>query len=90
MHTLFGLNRLVQAFGETPTVHRTACKFIDQHDLVIFDHVIAVAQEHFVGAEGLIDMVDNRDAARIVERAALWENAHFKQQFLRNLVPLFR
>ena len=78
---LFGLQRLVQAFGITPARHHAAGEFVDDDDLAVADDVILVAREQRVGAQRLIDVVDDGDVLDVVERFTL-ELAGVAQQRL--------
>ncbi len=68
-HVLLGLERLVQAFRIAPAGHHAAGEFVDDHDFVVADDVVLVALEQLVGAQGLIDVMDEGDVGRVVERA---------------------
>ena len=85
---LLGLERLVQPFGIAPARHHAAGEFVDDHDFAVADDVILVALEQLVGAQRLIDMMDERDVRRLVKRSFL-EDAGFAQQLLHIFVAGF-
>ena len=78
---LLGFQRLVQAFGIAPALHHAAGELVDDDDLVVADDVILVAREQRVGAQRLVDVVNDRDVLDVVERLAL-ELAGVAQQRL--------
>ena len=61
---LLGLERLVQAFRIAPALHHAAGELVDDDDLVVADDVVLVALEQRVGAQRLVDVVDQRDVVR--------------------------
>ena len=71
----FGFERLMQAFGITPARHHAARELIDDHDFVVADNIVLVALKQFVRAQRLIDVMDDRHIARVVERRILVDQA---------------
>ena len=65
---LLGFERLVQAFGIAPARHHAAGELVDDDDLVVLDDVVLVALEQLVGAQALVDVVDDGDVLGVVER----------------------
>ena len=61
--------RLVQPFGVAAPLHHAAGEFIDDDDLVVLDDVIGVAGKQLVGAQRLVNVVDERHIMDVVERA---------------------
>ncbi len=59
MAALLGLDRLVQPFAPAPARHHAAGELVDHHDLVVLDDIILVPLEEDVGAQRLIDVVDD-------------------------------
>ena len=57
---LLGLERLVQAFGIAPARHHAAGELVDDDDLVVLDDIILVALEELVGAQRLVDVMNDR------------------------------
>ena len=57
LDTLLRFKRLVQPFAETTPFAQASRKFVDDHDLTIFDDVVDVPFEEMVGFERLIEMV---------------------------------
>ena len=78
---LLRFQRLVQAFRIAPARHHAAGELVDDDDLVVADDVVLVALEQLVGAQRLIDVVDDGDVLDVVERFAL-ELAGVAQQLL--------
>ena len=78
-HPLLGLERLVQAFGEAAAFHHPAGELVDDHDLAVVDHVVGIALEHGMGAERLIDVVNQRDIGVVVQIAVLQQPGLVKQ-----------
>jgi hypothetical protein len=62
-----GFERLVQAFRIAAARHHAAGEFVDDHDLAVADDVVLVALEQLVGAQRLVDVVDQRDVLGVVE-----------------------
>ena len=62
-----GLDGLVQAVGPAPARHETAGELVDDHDLAVLDHIVHVTLVHGMGPQGLLDMVQSLDVARVVE-----------------------
>ena len=81
VHVLLGFERLMQALRIAPARHHAAGEFVDDHDFAVADDVILVALEQLMGAQRLIDVMDERDIGGLVERALLQE-AGLAQQFL--------
>ena len=82
---LLGLQRLVQPLGVAPPFHRAPGEFVDDDDLAVADHVIDVALEQRVGAQRLVQMVQQGDIVDVVE-AAFREQPVLAQQRLAVLL----
>ena len=82
---LLGFERLMQPFRIAAPRHHAAGEFVDDDDLALAHDVILVALEQLVRAQGLIDVVDDGDVLRLVERA-LGEDAGLAEQFLHMFV----
>ena len=85
---LLRLDRLVQAFREAAARHHPAGELVDQDDLAVADDVVLVAVEEDVGAERLVDVVDDVGALGVVERRVLREQLHLAQPALDELVAV--
>ncbi len=83
-----GLQGLVQAFGITPARHHAAGEFVDDDDLIVLDDIVLVAAEQAVGAQRLLDVVNDGDVLGVVEIVAL-EKARRRQHLLQMHVALF-
>ena len=70
-YMFLGFNRLMQTVGVTAAFHHTACKFIDNHDFVVLDDIVNVPDVHFMGAQSLIDVMNQRNVADVVQAAFL-------------------
>jgi hypothetical protein len=67
-HALLGLQRLVQALGVAATRQRAAGELVDDDDLAVAgDHVVLVALEQLLGADGVVQVADQRRVGRLVE-----------------------
>ena len=63
----FGLDRLMQAITVAAAEHQAAGELIDDDDLIILDHIVAVAFKNELGFERLIDIVRGFCILRIIE-----------------------
>ena len=63
---LLGFERLVQPVGVAPALHHAAGELVDDDDLVVLDDVVGVAGEQLVGAERLVDVVNQRHVGDVV------------------------
>ncbi len=57
----------MQAFGQAAAGHHAAGVFIDQDDFAALDDIVLVALVQGIGAQGLIDVVDQADVGRVIE-----------------------
>jgi len=64
---LLGLQRLMQSVAVTSARHHPSGKLIDNNHLTVFHQIIHVALKQRVGAERLIDMVNDFNVARFVQ-----------------------
>ena len=62
-----GLQRLVQPLAVAPPRHQTAGELVDDNHLAVLDDVIHVQLEKRVGFEGLGDVMQQFDAAGVIE-----------------------
>ena len=76
-----GLQGLMEAFGIAAPFHHAAGELIDDDDLVVLDDVVLVALEQGMGAQRLVDVVDQTDVLDVVE-GALGQEAHVAQDLL--------
>ena len=88
LDALFRLHGLMQALAPAPARHQTARELVDDHDLAVLHHVMLVAVEQVVGAQGRVQVVHQRDVGRVVERGALRDQAQAGQDALGALVAL--
>ena len=82
-------HRLVQAVGPAPSRHQAAGEFVDDDDLAFLHHVLLVAMEQRMRTQRGIQMVDQVDVARVIEAAAMRQQAGFRQQRFAALVAGF-
>ena len=75
LHLLLGLHRLVQAVAPATSRHQPSGELVDDDDLAVLDHVVHVVLEERVGAQRLVDVVEQRHVRRIVEAARLQADA---------------
>ncbi len=66
-----GLDGLVQAFREAAAGHHATGELIDQDDFVVLDDVVLVQGVEHVGAQGLVDVVHDRDVGGVIEAGAV-------------------
>ena len=66
-----GLHRLVQPVAPAAAGHEAPGELVDDHHLAILDHVVDVALEEAVGAQRLVDVVQQRHVGRVVQTAWL-------------------
>ena len=78
----------MQALGIAPARHHASGELVDDDDLAVADDVVLVALEELVGAQRLIDVMDERRVGRLVERAFL-HHADRAQELLGVLVAGF-
>ena len=64
---LLRLDGLMETVGVTAARHDTSCKFIDDQDLVIFYHIVLIAEHQVVGTEGKDDVVLDLQIFRICQ-----------------------
>ena len=57
----------MQAFGQAAALHHTAGELVDQHDLAGLDDVVLVLLIQGVGAQGLVDVMDQGDVGGVVQ-----------------------
>ena len=62
---LLRLDSLMETVGVTAARHDTSCELIDDQDLVIFDHIVLIAEHEVVGTEGKDDIVLDLQIFRI-------------------------
>ena len=89
LHMLLGFQRLMQAFRIAPARHHAAGEFVDDDEFAIADDIILVELEQFVRAQRLVDVVDQRHAGGLIERAFL-QQAGVAQQLLDMFVARLR
>ena len=84
---LLGLQRLVQAVGIAAALHHAAGELVDDDHLAVLDDVVLVALEQLVGAQRLVEVVDDGDVLDVVEEFAL-EQARRREHPLELLVAV--
>ena len=67
---LLGLDRLMEPVTPPPSGHQPAGELVDDHHPAVLHHVLDVDREQRVGAQCLIDVVEERHVLRIVETRA--------------------
>ena len=76
----------MQPFGKAASFHGAASKFIDDHDLAVFHHVMRVALEQLVRPQSLVHMMQQPYIFDVIERAVS-HHAFGAQQLLGMLDP---
>ena len=69
----------MQAFRIAPARHHAPGELVDDDDLAVADDVVLVALEQLVGAQRLIDVMDERGVGGFVERALLHDAGRAQQ-----------
>jgi len=72
--------RLVQAFRIAAARHHAAGELIDDHDFAVADDVVLVDLEQLVGAQRLIDVVNESGVGGFVEEAFLHQPGAAQQR----------
>ena len=67
LDALLRLDRLVEAVAPCPALGRTARELVDDHDLVVAHHVLAVTDEELPRLEGPLDGVVEFEQAHAIE-----------------------
>ena len=62
-----GLDGLVEALRQPPSMHHAAGELVDQHHLAVADDVVLVPLVEDVGAQRLIDVMDDGDVGRVIQ-----------------------
>ena len=75
-HMFLGLDRLMQAVGITSARHDTARETVNDQHLIIFHHIILVAEHQIVSAQGQNNVVLNLQILRIRQIFNLEESLH--------------
>ncbi len=84
------LHGLVQPVGPAPALHHAAGEFIDDHDLVVLDHVMLVAVVERMRPDPGVEVVHEDDVGRVVEARPLGKQPRLRHQLLGVLMPGFR
>ena len=66
-HVFLGFDCLVQTFVVTTTRQNTTGVFVDDEHLAAGHHVVAVAQEQFLGLDGVVQVADQCGVVRLVQ-----------------------
>ena len=66
-HPFLGLQGLVQAVGIAPARHEAAGEFVHDDDLAFLDDVFLIPLEELVGFQGLVQVMQDLDVARVIE-----------------------
>ena len=59
----------MQAVGETTAGHHAAGEFVNQHHFAVFDDILGILMEQRVGAQGLADVMHQRNVMDVVQVA---------------------
>jgi len=81
---------LMESVAPAPSRHQSSGEFVDDDDLVILHHVLLVTVKQRVCAQRSIQMMYQVDVARIIEAAAVRQQAGFGKQRLGTFVTGFR
>ena len=75
LHLLLRLDGLVQPVAPAAARHQAARELVDDHDAAVLDHVVHVQPVQRVGAEPLLDVVEQRHVDRVVQAAGVRHQA---------------
>ena len=89
-HAFLGFHRLVQAVGPAAPGHHAAGELVDDDHLAVAHDVFHVALVQAVGAQQGVQVMDQHDAAGVVEALALAQQAGLAEQGLDLVVAGFR
>ena len=71
----FGFNGLVQSLRIAAPLHHAASEFVNDNNFVIFNDVIFIEREQFVGAQCILNVMHNRNIASIVKSFAFEDSS---------------
>ena len=66
-HTLFSFNSLMEAFVVTAPVKHTAGMLVNDEDFPALHDIILIAQEKFLGFDGIVEIADQGCVARFIK-----------------------
>ena len=66
INTLLGFQSLVQTIAVTPPFHNTAGEFINYQNFAVTNKIIHVFGKHYIGAESLINMINELNIFYII------------------------
>ena len=75
-HPFLRFNGLMQAIGITTSRHDTSGKLVYDHNLIIFDNIVNIANVHLMSTQRLVYVMNQTDVADIVQ-TALFNQADF-------------
>ena len=81
LDAFLGLHRLVQTVGPAPAIHHAAGEFIDDDHLAAAHDVIGIAAIDDIGAQCLVEMVDDLGIFKIVEVFTLQQTGGRERAF---------
>ena len=88
-HTLFGLDRLMQAIGPAAAGHGAAGELVDDDDLTVANDVFDITPVQRMGAQRRIEVMHQADVGRVVQAFALAQHAALGHQALDALMAFF-
>ena len=71
----------MQSIREPPAFHRTASEFVNNDNLAGFQHIMRVTSKKPVGAQRLIDVVQQPDIFNVIKRCLANHTMIAKQGF---------
>ncbi len=81
LDVFFGFDRLVQTIAPAAAGHQTAGEFVNDDDLSLLHHVIAVALVKNVRAQTLLHVVIHLNIGRIIQIAGIEKLLYFEDAF---------
>ena len=89
LHAFLGFHRLVQAIAPATPGHETARELVDDHDFTLLHDVMLVAMVEMARAQRRVDVMQQGDIGRVVERGAIRQQAGFREQVFCPLMAVF-
>ena len=80
-HPFLRFNRLMQAIGPAPAVHHATGEFVDDDDFPVAFDIVDVPLEHHIGAQRLIEVVNDLGIFKVVQVFTFQHPGGFEHPF---------